>query len=174
LVTFFWLLKGGQMVRGTLYIFLLGVFIGFVACDKSDDSEAQAGGARGGGRQNAAASPVKVESVIRGDISQYILKNTTLEAERWVDIRSRTTGQVVAILKEEGDPISAGTVIARLDSDAARINVLQRDVAYREAQQGMSENLLCFSAIWGVKKATKMQKPSWKLQRHNWSKWSSA
>ena len=116
------------MVRCYLRILLVGLFAGFVACGESEEAAPQAGGGRGGGRQSAAASPVKVEAVLRGDISQYILKNTTLEAERWVDVRARTTGQVIAILKEEGDPVQVGSVIARLDADAARIGVCQTTI----------------------------------------------
>jgi len=145
----FWYLKGGQMVRCYLRLLLVGFFVGFVACGESEEATSQAGGR--GGRQSAAASPVKVEAVLRGDISQYILKNTTLEAERWVDVRSRTTGQVVAILKEEGDPLSVGDVIARLDSDAARINVSQREVALREAQQRYDREEALFQRNLGSK-----------------------
>jgi membrane fusion protein (multidrug efflux system) len=144
-------LKGGQMVRCYLRFLFLGLFVGFVACGESEEAASQAGGGRGGGRQSAAASPVKVEAVVRGDISQYILKNTTLEAERWVDVRSRTTGQVVAILKEEGDPVQVGNVIARLDADAARIGVSQREVAFREAQQRYEREEALFQRNLGSK-----------------------
>ncbi|MBT4139223.1 MAG: efflux RND transporter periplasmic adaptor subunit, partial [Candidatus Latescibacteria bacterium] len=82
---------------------------------------------------------------------QYILKNTALEAERWVDVRSRTTGQVVSILKEEGDPIQVGNVLARLDSDASRINVLQREVAFRESQQRYERESALFERNLGSK-----------------------
>lgn len=139
------------MVRCYLRILLAGLFAGFVACGESEEAAPQAGGGRGGGRQSAAASPVKVEAVLRGDISQYILKNTTLEAERWVDVRSRTTGQVVEILKEEGDPIQVGSVIARLDADAARISVSQREVAFREAKQRYDREEALFQRNLGSK-----------------------
>ena len=58
--------------------------------------------------------PVKVEPALLEEISKSILKNTTLEAERWVDVRSRRQGQVVAILKEEGDAVRDGETLARL------------------------------------------------------------
>ena len=135
------------MVRCYWQVFCIGLLTAFVACGGAEEAPQQAGG----GRRSAAASPVKVESVLRADISQYILKNTALEAERWVEIRSRTTGQVVAILKEEGDPVKVGNVIARLDSDGARINVLQREVAFREAQQRHDRESALFSRNLGSK-----------------------
>jgi membrane fusion protein (multidrug efflux system) len=146
------MIKGGQMVRGYWQVILGGLLVGCIACGEAQDGTQQAGGGPGGrGRRSAAASPVKVEPVLRADISQYILKNTALEAERWVEVRSRTTGQVVAILKEEGDPIRVGNVIARLDSDAARINVLQRDVAFREANQRHERESALFERNLGSK-----------------------
>ncbi len=113
------------------------LFLALFACgeEEAQQTGGQGGRAGRGGRGGGAASPVKVETVKQGDISAYILKNTTLEAERWIDVRARRSGQVIALLKEEGDPVRAGTVLARLDADAAQISVAQREVAYREAEQ---------------------------------------
>lgn len=138
------------MVRCYFKILMVVLLASVVACGEAEE-ETQQRGDRGGGRTAAAASPVKVEPVVRNDISQYILKNTTLEAERWVDVRSRTTGQVVSILKEEGDPVTVGTLLARLDSDAARINVSQREVALREAQQRYDREAALFERNLGSK-----------------------
>ena len=78
---------------------LLAVFL--VACGGDEGDQATGGrSGRGGRGRNAAAAPVKAEPVKREAISQYILKNTTLEAEQWVDVRTRATGQVVSILVE--------------------------------------------------------------------------
>lgn len=116
---------------------LLG--LGLAACGSEGDREGQASGGRGrgrfGGRQSTAAVPVKVEAVTRQGISEYILANTTLEAFQWVDVRSRTSGQVVEILKEEGDPVAVGSVIVRLDADAARLQVTQMEVDYEDARR---------------------------------------
>lgn len=138
------------MVRRYGQFLWVGLLVGILACGGEEENTQEARRGRGG-RSSAAASPVKVEPVLRGDISQYILKNTALEAERWVDVRSRTTGQVVAILKEEGDPVRVGNVIAKLDSDAARINVLQREVAFREAEQRYERESALFERNLGSK-----------------------
>jgi len=102
--------------------------------------EEQAGGQRGsggrGGRSRPAASiPVRAEAAVRLEISKSVLKNTTLEAERWVDVRARRQGQIVQILKEEGDPVRKGDVLAELDSDDARLQVTQMEVAYLDAKR---------------------------------------
>ena len=132
------------------------LFLALFACGEEEAQQTQGGRAgRGGrgGRGGAAAAPVKVEAVKRGDISAYILKNTTLEAERWVDVRARRAGQVIALLKEEGDPVRAGTVMARLDADAAQISVAQREVAHQEAKQRYEREDALFQRNLGSKQS---------------------
>ena len=129
------------MVRQCISWFGLLLIAGLVACGGDDSRQAAGGGGggrggRGGGRaRRVQALPVKVESVVREGISSYILRNTTLEAERWVDVRSRTSGQVISIVKEEGDPVRTGTILAGLDAAEIKITVAQRKVAFQEAKQ---------------------------------------
>lgn len=131
------------------------LFLALFACGEEEAQQTQGRGGRAGrgGRGGGAAAPVKVETVTRGDISAYILKNTTLEAERWVDVRARRAGQVIAISKEEGDPVTEGTVLARLDADAAQISVAQREVAYREAKQRYEREDALFQRNLGSKQS---------------------
>lgn len=132
------------------------LFLALFACGEEEAEQEQGGRAgRGGrsGRGGGAAAPVKVETVKQGDISAYILKNTTLEAERWVDVRARRSGQVIAISKEEGDPVREGTVMARLDADAAQISVAQREVAYSEAKQRYEREDALFQRNLGSKQS---------------------
>ena len=132
------------------------LFLALFACGEEEAQQTQGGRAgRGGrgGRGGGAAAPVKVETVKQGDISAYILKNTTLEAERWVDVRARRPGQVIALLKEEGDPVREGTVMARLDADAAQISVAQREVAYLEAKQRYEREDALFQRNLGSKQS---------------------
>lgn len=94
-----------------------------------------AGGGRGGRNRSAAAIPVKAVPAVRTEISKSVLKNTTLEADRWVDVRARRQGQIVKIMKEEGDPVREGEVIAELESDDARLQVTQMNVAFVDARR---------------------------------------
>ena len=129
------------------------LFLALFACGEEEAQQTQGGRAGRGGRGGGAAAPVKVETVKQGDISAYILKNTTLEAERWVDVRARRAGQVISLLKEEGDPVREGTVMARLDADAAQISVAQREVAYREAKQRYEREDALFQRNLGSKQS---------------------
>ena len=131
------------------------LFLALFACgeEEAQQTQGRAGRAGRGGRGGGAAAPVKVEAVQRGNISAYILKNTTLEAERWVDVRARRSGQVIALLKEEGDPVRAGTILARLDADAAQISVSQREVAHLEAKQRYEREDALFQRNLGSKQS---------------------
>ena len=82
---------------------------------------------------------------MRGEITKSVLKNTTLEAERWVDVRSRRPGQVVAILKEEGDQVREGDVLARLDAEDAELQARQMEVAFVDAQRSHARIKKIFS-----------------------------
>ncbi len=134
------LLRQSSLLLGSVALLALA------ACDSEDGGGGAQSRGRGGGRgrfgggRSAAAVPVKVEAVARQDISEYILANTTLEAFQWVDVRSRTSGQVVAILKEEGDRVRAGSVLARLDAEAARLQVTQMEVAYQDARRAFERD----------------------------------
>lgn len=141
------------MIDRKVYGIVASLFVlGLVACGGSEQPQVQQPGRPGApGGAAAAAAPVRVEPVTRSDISQYVLKNTTLEAEQWVEVRTRAGGQVVAVLKEEGDRIVAGAVIARLDDDMARITVAQREVAFREAQQRYEREAALFERNLGSK-----------------------
>lgn len=114
------------------------ILLEFVACGSNENGGGKGKGEFGrsrGGRRKSAAVPVKIDQVTRQDISEYILANTTLDAERWVNVRSRTSGQVLEIVKEEGDRVETGSVLARLDAEVASLRVNQMGVAHREAQR---------------------------------------
>ncbi len=110
------------------------------ACGGSDDT--QGGGDRRmgmkgpqmGGGTTSAAVPVRVISVERRSISQYLETNGTLEAENEVDIVARTSGPVTDISTEEGQMIRTGQLIATIDKREAQNQVAISTVARDEAQ----------------------------------------
>lgn len=112
---------------------VLAASLAFAGCGKDD-----AGGGHGGqgGRsmfgnadaQGSAAIPVQVAPVKRGDISQFLLHTTTIEAERQVDIVAKVAGQVVKLPAEEGDKVKKGDVLAQLDEAELQIEYLQTKV----------------------------------------------
>jgi membrane fusion protein (multidrug efflux system) len=115
------------------------------ACGGSSDAgDAQGGPGHGGmppgmvggmgGPPPTAAVPVQVDIVRRGAISQHLETNGTLEAENEVDLVARASGPITKLVAEEGDTLSKGTLLARIDDREARNQVANATVSRDEAQ----------------------------------------
>ena len=102
-----------------------------------------------GGAAPASTIPVRVTSVVRRDIADYLETNGALEAENEVDIVARTTGPIVELNVEEGDFVRAGQVLARIDAaeieaqlGIARVNLAEAELAWNRAQESYREELI--------------------------------
>ena len=117
------------------------------------------GGGRGGGPPGGfpgfgdqaanSAIPVRVTSVVRRDIADYLETNGSLEAENEVDIVARTTGPIVELNVEEGDFVRAGQVLARIDAveieaqlGIARVNLAEAELAWNRAQDSFEAEVV--------------------------------
>ncbi len=96
-----------------------------------------------------SAIPVRVTSVIRRDIADYLETNGSLEAENEVDIVARTTGPIVELNVEEGDFVRMGQVLARIDAaeieaqlGIARVNLAEAELAWNRARESYREELI--------------------------------
>ena len=81
------------------------------------------------------AVPVEIARVARRSISSFIETNGTLEAENEVDLVARTSAPVVEFRVEEGDAVTRGQLLARLDAMEYRVQVEIARVALNEARQ---------------------------------------
>ena len=127
-----------RLILATLAV---GLVASFGACgggDSSSSGRASRSGARMAGMFQRGAIPVKADTVKVGPISAYILTNTTLEAQRQVDIVARVNGIVKSIRAEEGDEVRRNQVLARLDETELRLN-LQRAKAQLENNRRLFE-----------------------------------
>ena len=93
--------------------------------------------------------PVRVTSVIRRDIADYLETNGSLEAENEVDIVARTTGPIVELNVEEGDFVREGQVLARIDAaeieaqlGIARVNLAEAELSWNRAQSSYREEVI--------------------------------
>lgn len=128
--------------------------LGLAGCSKSDspqnrgegDTQAQK---RTGERPDGPAKrevepvPVQVASAVRGPISATLAFNSTLESESVVDIYPRINGQVDQLLVEEGDFVTAGTPLLKIDdrellvdAEEAQVN-LDRESATFARSKGL-------------------------------------
>lgn len=103
----------------------------------------------GGPPDRGNALPVRVSTVIRRQIADYLETNGSLEAENEVDIVARTTGPIVELNVEEGDFVREGQVLARIDAaeieaqlGIARVNLAEAAVVWRRAQASFQEEVI--------------------------------
>lgn len=112
----------------TSLLLTLGMALLFAGCGGGDEQAASS--QRGGGRtaltgNQAGALPVKVDTVRSGSISKYILTNSTLEAQRAVDVIARVAGIVEGFHFEEGTVVKKGDLLVKLDERETKLNMEQ-------------------------------------------------
>jgi len=127
-----------KRILGVWRLGLGAAILALGACGDKSEGEAtvQGGGQRRGGRPPAekAAIPVKTEMVQRDDMAAYVQTHARLEAERWVDVLARTTGLVQELAVEEGDRVTEGDVLVRLEKEQLSLRVQQAEVALKQVR----------------------------------------
>lgn len=90
-------------------------------------------------QQQQQATPVEiapVETTTLEETSEFV---GTLEADRTAVLRAETDGQVVEIFVREGDFVSEGEILARLDAREARSDVEQAEANLRRERAQLAE-----------------------------------
>lgn len=121
-------------ITATVSLSLLSIGCGGGDDDRDGKRSGRGGGEWGGRQDEEAAVPVKTAAAMRGDISSYIQTHARLEAERWVGVVARTQGMVERLLVEEGDRVSEGDVLVRLDKVELSLRVQQAEVVLEQAR----------------------------------------
>lgn len=83
--------------------------------------------------QNTAI-PVEVSHVKKRDINTFLLINCTIEAEKQIDIVAKTSGQVKEILVEEGQKVTEGQALAKLDETESLLALKESKIKYENAK----------------------------------------
>ncbi len=92
-------------------------------------------------RQSAIEKvPVETSVVVRGPISSFLAFNTTLETEAAVDLYPQTTGQVEAILAEEGRIVKAGDPLLKIEDSELGLDAEETRVNYEQLQRNFSRS----------------------------------
>lgn len=108
-------------------LLLLSLLLMCAGCGNGEPP-ANAAQARGGnGRPEQPPVPVAVQAAQRGPIASYYTATATLEAEKQAEVLARVGGVVQAIPAEEGDTISAGGTLLRIENDEYRLRVEQAE-----------------------------------------------
>lgn len=92
-------------------------------------------------RQSAAEQvPVETAPVTRGPISAFLSFNSTLETEAAVDIYPQTTGQVEALLVEEGKIVKAGDPLLKIEDRELRVDLDETSANYEQLLKNFARN----------------------------------
>jgi membrane fusion protein (multidrug efflux system) len=101
------------------------------------------------GKNEDVTVPVEVAAVTSGDIASYWTGTATLEAEKETEVVAKVSGVVKRIFVEEGDYVSAGQVLVKLDDEKiavqmeqAKANLEQLRNDYDRAQELFEESLV--------------------------------
>jgi membrane fusion protein (multidrug efflux system) len=136
-------------LRRSLALLLMLILLG--ACGRGPGSDESAQAPVAGGDSTAvaeesgpddeeeAAIPVEVVALGTGPIESVLRATSTLEAETRVRVIAEASRRVVELLVEEGDQVSAGKLLVRLQ-DAEQTSALAKaqtlfDQAERERQR---------------------------------------
>ncbi len=94
---------------------------------KSADGAKPAGGPPGAGRWGAKEEAVAVQTapVTVGPIAATLSFNSTLETESTVDLFPQISGQVEALLVEEGDFVKTGDPLLKIDDRELRVDAAE-------------------------------------------------
>jgi len=89
------------------------------------------------GEEVRAATPVPVEVAhpFRADIYATYEATTTIASDADAPVLSRVPGEVVELLVEEGDSVRQGTVLARLDGERLRLEMLAAKANLEQARR---------------------------------------
>ena len=110
----------------------LGALVLLVACGRGTAPDAAAADAP------LAVGRESVYRVQRAHLSTGPAISGSLEPERQATVRAEVSGSVLATSVEEGQPVAAGSVLARIDDSGLREGVLSAQSAVRSAEQQLA------------------------------------
>ncbi len=115
------------------------------ACQQADQAEnaAEENQAAETQEEEDETPPVPVETSLpeRGDVYAVYAGTAAIEAYAEADVIARVAGEVREILVEEGDEVSEGQVLARLDGDRLRLELNESAARLRRLQRDYERNV---------------------------------
>ena len=121
------------MKRGVRPIIVLAVLT-LSACDGDETDVAGPG-------EETPAVPVETIAPTRADIDASYSGTAPIEAFADAVVIAKVGGEVREILVEEGDDVRRGQVLARLDGDRLRLEMLQAEANLRKLQRDYQRNV---------------------------------
>ncbi len=128
--------KGARSPSGQLQTVLIFGVLLLPACQWFEDRKAKAGS-----DEETAAIPVETSQPSRGDIYAMYSGTAPIEAFAEADVIAKVAGEIREILVEEGDDVTGGQLLARLDGDRLRFQVRQSEANLRKLQRDYQRNI---------------------------------
>ncbi|MGH8195112.1 MAG: efflux RND transporter periplasmic adaptor subunit [Woeseiaceae bacterium] len=116
--------------------FALLLVLALTACQK-DPAESAAENEE----EDAPAIPVEIGTPTRGDIFAVYSGTAPVEAFAEAQVIAKVGGEVREILVEEGEYVTTGQVLARLDGDRLRFEMQQAEANLRKLQRDYQRNV---------------------------------
>jgi membrane fusion protein (multidrug efflux system) len=145
---------------------LLAAALGVTACGQANgDSDKE-------GKDEVPAVPVEVATTQRAEMAALYSGTAPIEAERRALVMPKVSGEIRAVLADEGQRVRAGEVLARLDGDQLRLEVALNEATMRKLERDYSRNLelqqkglVSATAIDNLKYEHEAAKANWELAR---------
>jgi membrane fusion protein (multidrug efflux system) len=106
----------------------------------------------------ATPLPVEVSTAFTADIFATYQSTTTITSESEAPVIARVSGEVIEVLVEEGDEVEAGQILARLDGERLKLQMIEAKVnlektrkAYERYVQLHERGLVSSSTFEGLK-----------------------
>lgn len=152
--------------RTLLGALLLGAAVALAGCGKAN-------GENGKDDKDAVpAVPVEVATTQRAEMAALYTGTAPIEADRRALVMPKVTGEIRAVLADEGQRVKAGQVLARLDGDQLRLEVALNEATMRKLERDYNRNLelqqkglVSATAIDNLKYELEAAKASWELAR---------
>ena len=129
-------------MTNTLPTALAAVLAGLLAAGCGDGDRAGAAGPGGGQAGWGGAQPpavVTTATVEQGAFAVDARFVATLDAKSSADLYARTSGPIVEVFADSGDPVRSGQLLARIQPDEAAQQVAQAQAALRIAEATLSQ-----------------------------------
>lgn len=126
----------------------LGAALILAGCGRGDAAP-QTGGGGPGGRGMGGPVPVETDTVVIGDIAREVSVSGTVTPIRSVGVNAQLGGALLSVLVQEGDTVSEGRVLARIDDRELQSQLRSAEAAYEVAASAMerAEQLLARQVI---------------------------
>jgi membrane fusion protein (multidrug efflux system) len=113
---------------------LLGVLL-LGACQSEAPSEAE------NSEEETPPVPVETSAPVRGDVYAMYTGTAPIEAYAEADVIAKVAGEVRELLVEEGDEVSTGQILARLDGERLRLELNESEAKLRKLQRDYERNI---------------------------------